>query len=67
LLADGEPADAEAVYREDLRRNPDNGWAWFGLSQALAAQKRDSEAEAARRRFEKAWSKADIQLASSAF
>jgi tetratricopeptide (TPR) repeat protein len=67
LLADGEPADAEAVYREDLRRNPDNGWAWFGLSQALAAQKRDSEAEAARRRFEKAWSRADIQLASSAF
>jgi tetratricopeptide (TPR) repeat protein len=67
LLAAGRPGDAEAVYREDLRRNPKNGWAYFGLSQALAAQKRDAEAAAARGQFEQAWQRADIQLASGAF
>jgi tetratricopeptide (TPR) repeat protein len=67
LLAAGKAADAEAVYREDLKRHPNNGWAYFGLSAALTAQKRDSEAAAARKQFEEAWSKADIKLASTAF
>ena len=31
LLSSGKAADAEAVYREDLRRNPDNGWSLVGL------------------------------------
>ena len=30
--------DAERVYREDLKKHPHNGWALFGLKQALAAQ-----------------------------
>jgi tetratricopeptide (TPR) repeat protein len=67
LLASGKPVDAEAVYREDLKRHPSNGWAYFGLSQALAAQKRDAEATAVRKQFEDAWTKADIKLASTAF
>src|SRR5204862_278623 len=29
LLQGRRPAEAEAVYREDLRRNPENGWALF--------------------------------------
>src|SRR5204862_8051425 len=29
------PAEAEAVYREDLARNPQNGWSLYGLAQAL--------------------------------
>ena len=67
LLAAGRAADAEAVYREDLRRNPENGWSYFGLSQALAAQQKDTEAAVARKAFEKAWVKADVELARSAF
>jgi len=67
LLAAGRAADAEAVYREDLRRNPENGWSYFGLSQALAAQHKDAEAAVARKAFEKAWVKADVELARSAF
>jgi tetratricopeptide (TPR) repeat protein len=67
LLAAGRPAEAEVVYREDLKRHPDNGWAYLGLSQALAAQKKDADAAAAKQSFEKAWHKADTQLASSAF
>ena len=65
LLAAGKPADAEAVFREDLKRHPNNGWALDGLAQALAAQKKD--AGAARTRFKQAWSKADVKLASPVF
>jgi tetratricopeptide (TPR) repeat protein len=67
LLAAGKPADAEAVYREDLKRHPSNGWAYFGLSQALSAQKKDGEAAEARKQFDDAWRKADVKLAATAF
>ena len=67
LLAAGKAADAEAVYREDLKLNPNNGWAYYGLSLALAAQKKDAEAAEARKQFGQAWGKADVQLASTAF
>jgi tetratricopeptide (TPR) repeat protein len=32
LLDAGRPLEAEVVYWEDLRRNPENGWALFGLN-----------------------------------
>jgi tetratricopeptide (TPR) repeat protein len=67
LLAVGKPAEAEEVYREDLKRHPNNGWAYFGLRQALTAQKKVMDAAAAKKSFDEAWSKADVDLASSAF
>jgi tetratricopeptide (TPR) repeat protein len=65
LLATGRAAEAEAVYREELRRNPENGWSLFGLSQALVAQGREDEAAGFERRFREAWAHADVQLAAS--
>ena len=38
LLEAGRPADAEAVYREDLKRFRENGWSLFGLAKSLEAQ-----------------------------
>jgi tetratricopeptide (TPR) repeat protein len=67
LLAAGRAPEAEAVYREDLRQHPNNGWAYYGLTQALAVQKRDADAAVARKLFEEAWKRADVQLASTAF
>ena len=67
LLAAGKPAEAEAVFREDLKLHPNNGWAFYGLGQALAAQKRDADAAAAHKEFEQAWTKADVQLVAVAF
>jgi tetratricopeptide (TPR) repeat protein len=67
LLEAGELAEAEAVYRAELRRNPDNGWSLFGLRQALAAQDRDDEAEAIDAEFSQAWADADIELTASYF
>jgi tetratricopeptide (TPR) repeat protein len=66
LLDTGKPAEAEIVYREDLKRNPANGWSLYGLSQALSAQRRAGEAAATREQFSSAWKNADITLTASA-
>ncbi len=66
LLEAKKPKEAEAVYREDLRRNPNNGWALHGLSASLAAQGRKDEAAVARRKFQEAWKDADIKLTRTA-
>jgi tetratricopeptide (TPR) repeat protein len=67
LLAANRPAEAEVVYRDELRRNPDNGWSLRGLSDSLAAQKRGDEARQAEQQFAAAWAHADVRLAKSRF
>jgi tetratricopeptide (TPR) repeat protein len=67
LLKAGRPAEAEAVYREDLRRNPENGWSLYGLAQSLRAEHKNAEAAKVEARFGKAWAKADVQLSASRF
>ena len=66
LLKAGRNSQAEAVYREDLRRNPSNGWSLFGLAQTLRAEKKTAEARAAEGQFNEAWKHADITLTASA-
>jgi tetratricopeptide (TPR) repeat protein len=67
LLRTRRPVDAERVYREDLQRNPENGWSLFGLAQALRAQGKGEEAAVVDARFQKAWARADVPLAGSVF
>jgi len=67
LLKAGRNPDAEQVYREDLRRFPENGWSLFGLAQALRAQGKNAEAAAVDARFRRAWVDADVTLTASRF
>lgn len=67
LLEAGRYEEAEEVYREDLRRFPENGWSLYGLAEALRAQDRDAEAHSVERRFEQAWAEADVELEASRF
>ncbi|MEA3181028.1 MAG: hypothetical protein QOI59_4551 [Gammaproteobacteria bacterium] len=67
LLRVGKAAEAESVYREDLRQNPANGWALFGLSTALKNQGKAAEAATVARQFDTAWKNADVKLVASAF
>jgi tetratricopeptide (TPR) repeat protein len=60
LLRAGKPAEAEEVFREDLRRNPSNGRSLFGLVQALKAQKKDAGVPALESQFKDAWHRADV-------
>lgn len=67
LLDAGRPSEAEAVYWEDLRRNPKNGWALFGLAKALQAQNKHDQAKLVEADFKKVWADSDITLTASRF
>ncbi len=67
LLEAGRPAEAEAIYWQDLQQNPENGWSLFGLVQSLRAQGKEEQAVLAEKRFRKAWSQADVTLIASRF
>ncbi|HYG76573.1 MAG TPA: hypothetical protein VEK08_16330 [Planctomycetota bacterium] len=59
LLASGRLKEAEEVYRADLAKWPENGWALFGLMQTLKKQN-SPDAAAVEARFKKAWEHADM-------
>ncbi len=67
LLQADRAGEAEAVYRESLKSYRLDGWALYGLAQALDAQGKTAEAAAARRAFDAAWQFADVKLTSSRF
>ena len=67
LLAAGAAAEAERVYREDLRDFPENGWSLFGLARSLERQGRAAEAREVEARFRAAWKDADVTLTASRF
>ena len=67
LVHAGRPGQAERVYRDDLAQHPRDGWALFGLMQALKAQGRTGEAAVAESEFRKAWEHATITISDSAF
>ncbi|MCB9898151.1 MAG: hypothetical protein H6825_09125 [Planctomycetes bacterium] len=67
LLEAGRVDEAEAVYRADLAKNPENGWSLHGLAECLQRSGREKEASVARERFERAWSHATITLDRSCF
>ncbi len=65
LLRAGKYAQAENVYREDLKKFPGNGWSLYGLGRALALQKRTSEMATIEEEFRKAWAGADTTINAS--
>lgn len=65
LLREGRYREAEAVYRADLKKLPNNGWALLGLTKSLEAQGRDAEAAKHRAHFGDIWADADVEITSS--
>lgn len=65
LLKAGQPAEAEAVYREDLQRHPHNAWSLYGLAESLRAQNKIQDANVTMARFQKAWARADVKISGS--
>lgn len=66
LLKQKQWKKAEEVYREDLVRNPNNGWSETGLAQSLLRQHRVKEAAVFRQKAKAAFSSADIVITTSA-
>ena len=68
LMNNSRYAEAEEVYRQDLKKLPGNGWSLYGLAESLRAQKKNAEeAKAAQAKFNKLWAKADTKITSSCF
>ena len=64
LLRHGSPAESEAVFRECLRRSPNDPRALQGLAAALQAQGHKTEAAAQKARFQAAWQFSDGPVAA---
>ncbi|MEM7466871.1 MAG: hypothetical protein AAF387_08310 [Pseudomonadota bacterium] len=62
LLRLNRPREAETVFWEDLRRNPENGWSLHGVWQSLLAQGKGAEAKQVESRFFAAWQSSDTKL-----
>ncbi len=62
LILNGEYAEAEKVFREELEKHLRNGRALFGLRESLKAQGKKLAAEFVGRTFEVAWKNADTTL-----
>jgi tetratricopeptide (TPR) repeat protein len=67
LLEQGHYEQALEVYREDLARFPENGWALHGMAECLEELGRHVEAVAVRTRFKDAWMEADVAIPGSCF
>lgn len=57
-----QPAEAEQVFRDDLKKHPRNGRALFGLKESLKAQSKWHDYDWVDQEFEKAWMYSDINL-----
>jgi hypothetical protein len=62
LFLDGRPAEAEAVFREELKMHAKNPRALFGLAECLHAQGKAGDEAAVRKEFEDGWKHADTPL-----
>jgi tetratricopeptide (TPR) repeat protein len=62
LLRAHEAAEAEAVFRENLKRYPRNGRSLFGLMESLKAQRKTTDAQWVEQEFEKAWQQSQVRL-----
>lgn len=67
LLDAGRPEEAEAVFREDLARLPDNGWSLYGLARSLEGQGGAAAAAPVRERLRTVWARADIEIATPCY
>ena len=65
LISSQKYGEAERVYRQDLKKWKENGWALKGLYLSLIRQSKTTEAGSVQARFEKAWQYADVRLESS--
>jgi hypothetical protein len=67
LLEQGRVGEAEAVYREDLRLHPGNGWALHGLAECQRRDGRAADAAETDTRFRAAWARSDIIIGGSCY
>jgi hypothetical protein len=66
-VASGRAKEAEAVYWQDLARNPENGFSLRGLAEVYDVLDQSPQAETALGRLKSAWGAADTKLSTSRY
>jgi predicted Zn-dependent protease len=65
LLELGRAKEAEAAFRDDMRKFPNNGWSLSGLEASLERQGRKGEAADVKARLDQSWRAADTQVVAA--
>lgn len=65
LLMVGKYSEAESVFRTQLQKTPNNGWALMGLAKSLNGQGKRGESKKYLAMFKREWSQADIIISTS--
>ena len=66
-LQAGMTREAKEVLEKDLVNNKENGWALYGIWQALTKEKKTAEATKTLARYKKVFNKADVKLTAPVF
>lgn len=66
-LKAGRTKEAKEILQKDMLNNSENGWALFGIWQALVKEKKTTEANKILQRLRKAFIKADVKLYGPVF
>ena len=67
LLEQGHLKESEAVYREDLKKHPNNPWALHGLAESHRRQGNKKEFALCKQKFTTASERMDIKIDRSCF
>ncbi len=67
LLEQGRFAESEQVYREDLKRHPNNPWSLHGLAESLQRQGQLDESLKFQKQFAKATTRCDVKIDRSCY
>ncbi len=67
LIKAGKYAEAENVFNEDEKINPNNGWSYTGLATALKKQGKNTEAASAEKLARKAFERSDANITAAVF
>ncbi len=67
LLEQGRAAEAEVLYREDLRKHPGNVWSLHGLTECLELRGELAEASVVRAQYERAEANATVEVRASCY
>jgi tetratricopeptide (TPR) repeat protein len=62
LLELGRAREAEAAFRADMKKFPDNGWSLSGLLASLEQQRKTGEVSAVKARLDEQWRRADVKV-----
>jgi tetratricopeptide (TPR) repeat protein len=65
LVELGRAREAEAAFRADMEKFPDNGWSLSGLQASLERQGRTKEAAAVKARLSEVWASADTPIVAA--